>query len=62
MLIDALSKDGHNQVLWKNVTEGYLPDLNQGRLAADLTYVVAECSPILGRAEKEVVGQNNRFG
>ncbi len=38
MLMDMLSKDGHNPVLWKNLTEGYLPDLHQNLLAADLSF------------------------
>jgi DNA helicase-2/ATP-dependent DNA helicase PcrA len=44
MLIDALTKDGHNQVLWKNLTEGYLPDLNQSSLAAELSYAKIQIS------------------
>lgn len=55
MLMDVLSKDGHNLVLWKNLIEGYMPDLGLSRLAADLSYAQVEVVQTSGEIRERSV-------
>lgn len=55
MLLDALSKDGHNQLLLKNLIEGYLSDLSQNRLALDLSYARVEVPQASGEIRERSV-------
>jgi DNA helicase-2/ATP-dependent DNA helicase PcrA len=46
-LIATLQKEKYSQPLWKNLEEGYLPDLGQSKMAAEVAYLIQTALPMV---------------